>query len=85
MKEGKKRLIPGAFIAKGRNSNKSIVFMRTTDKSYPVKALYSTTGLEVLSNQQTQKTIQAGARERLRKNVIADTKYTLEKMAEAVR
>jgi len=85
LKEGKKRLIQNAFIAPGRNSQKPIVFIRTTRERYPVKALYSTTGLEILSNNHMQKQILAGARERLIKNVTHDTKYMLDKMAKAVK
>ena len=85
LKEGKKRFIPGAFIVKGKNSHKPIVVIRKTSERYPLKTLYSTTGFEVLNNQQMQTQILAGARERLLKNVMADTKHTLNKIAEAVK
>ncbi len=85
LKEGKKRLLKGAFIAKGKDSRKEIVFMRSSKDRYPIKAMYSTTGLDMLRDKDLQKTLQAGAKQRLISNIQHDAQYELQKIADKAK
>lgn len=73
-KDTPKSFIRSAFIVPGKNSGKPIVFRRVDSGRLPIKAVYSTTGLEILGNARIVKVIMKGANRRL----INETKRNLE-------
>lgn len=72
-KDTPKSFIRSAFIASGKNSGKPIVFRRVGTSRKDIKAVYSTTGLEILANARVVKVIMKGANRRL----LTETKRNL--------
>lgn len=73
-------VIPGAFIRPGKNSDKPIAFVRTSEKRYPIKALYTTTGLDIVSRPDVQTRLKSKVDERLAMEGLRELKYRLSKL-----
>lgn len=78
-KDTPKSFIRSAFIVPGKNSGKPIVFRRVGTSRKDIKAVYSTTGLEILSNPRVVKVIMKGANRRLLSEAKRNLEFFLEK------
>lgn len=78
-KDTPKSFIRSAFIVPGKNSGKPIVFRRVGTSRKDIKAVYSTTGLEILANARIVKVIMKGANRRLINETKSNLKFFLEK------
>lgn len=78
-KDTPKSFIRSAFIVPGKNSGKPIVFRRVGTSRKDIKAVYSTTGLEILGNARIVKVIMKGASRRMINQARHSLKNFLEK------
>lgn len=78
IRKGRPEIIKHAFINAAANSGKPIVMQRTTPERYPVKALYTVTGYEMLNNEETLGRI----KNRIDSTVTADLRRELPRLLE---
>lgn len=77
------KIIRSAFIVPGQRSGKKIAFQRAPNSGsrYPISALYTTSGLDILNNRTEQNKIFMAARSRMAKTAQSELAYRLEKLA----
>jgi len=78
---GKRSKTRGAFIGRGRTSGKRLVYSRTSDKRYPIKALYGPTLKNTFVKRRILKVMEQVAHGRWSRNFDADFKYYLSRVA----
>jgi len=77
---GNRQKTRGAFIGKGRTSGKRLVYARTTENRYPIKALYGPTLRKTFIEDRIMKVMKMMAKGRFPKNFNADFRYYLSKV-----
>ena len=77
VKRGEGGEIKGAFIADGRKSGKRNIFIRTTNKSYPIRPLYTLSYPQMLENERVLKIMAARAEQMLETRINAETNALL--------